>query len=363
MTKRIVRKLTTILAADAERFSAAMTADELGTFAQLQAARDVFFKLIAHHGGRVANTAGDGLIADFPSVVEAVQCAISVQQELTSRQGDAQATPRRRSDAALAFRIGIHLGDVICDGDDLIGEGVNLAARLQSMAEPGGILISQQVYDHVRNKLTIGFDYLGERRPRNLSEDVAIYRVSMGAEARGAAAAPLRADGVETTGDRLGHTEAEAAQPPLRKSQSARVWQEADPFEGAPYSSLAAPFPRPPTDPRPDADWQAHRGATRFDRTSRTLGTVAVGLVLIDILTDRGVWAHWPVLVLLTLIALREVPRRLGRRRLYAMPVRIWIFCAFLVLVNLFSQTPPWSLWVLAGVGGLAFLRRRRAAS
>src|SRR5690606_39114816 len=132
---------------------------------------EVFSRFIERHHGRIANTAGDGLIAEFPSVVEAVQCAIEVQRELAA---DAQS--------GLRFRIGVHLGDVLIDGDDLLGEGVNLAARLQSMAEPGGILISQQVYDQVQKKLSVGFEYLGERRPKNFSETVGVYSVAPGGE-------------------------------------------------------------------------------------------------------------------------------------------------------------------------------------
>ena len=169
---KVQRKLTTILAADAAGYSSAMDADEVGTLEALRAARDVFSKFIERHNGRIANTAGDGLIADFPSVVEAVQCAIEVQRELSD--------PGHPANGSLPFRIGIHLGDVIVDGDDLLGEGVNLAARLQTMAEPGGVLVSQQVYDQVHSKLSVGFEYLGERRPKNFSEDVPVYCVSFG---------------------------------------------------------------------------------------------------------------------------------------------------------------------------------------
>ena len=149
-----------------------MDTDEVSTFGALRAARSVFSRFIERHHGRIVNTAGDGLIAEFPSVVEAVQCAIEVQQEL----GDAS----RDSQNALRFRIGIHLGDVMIDDTDLLGEGVNLAARLQTMAEPGGVLISQQVYDQVQHKLSVGFEYLGEKRPKNFLEDVAVYRLSLG---------------------------------------------------------------------------------------------------------------------------------------------------------------------------------------
>ena len=163
MSSEVQRKLTTILAADAEGYSRVMEADEVRALGALQAARSVFSKFTERHHGRIANTSGDGLIAEFPSVVEAVQCAIEVQHELGDRSDD--------PGGALHFRIGIHLGDVMVDGDDLLGEGVNLAARLQTMAEPGGVLFSQQVYDQVHAKLSVGFDYLGEKRPKNFSED------------------------------------------------------------------------------------------------------------------------------------------------------------------------------------------------
>jgi adenylate cyclase len=162
----VQRKLTTILAADAEGYSRVMESDEVGTLGALRAARTVFTQSIARHHGRIANTAGDGLIAEFPSVVEAVQCAIEVQRELAEN-----------AESALRFRMGIHLGDVLVDGEDLLGEGVNLAARLQSMADPGGILISQQVYDQVQKKLSVGFSYLGERQPKNFEGSVAVYSV------------------------------------------------------------------------------------------------------------------------------------------------------------------------------------------
>ena len=184
MSSDVQRKLTTILAADAEGYSRVMDAVQVRALGALRAARSVFSKFIERHHGRIANTAGDGLIAEFPSVVEAVQCAIEVQGEL----GELGRDPC----GALRFRIGVHLGDVMVDGDDLLGEGVNLAARLQTMAEPGGVLISQQVYDQVQHKLSVGFEYLGEKHPRNFAADVPVYRVSLGKKKwrRGAARRP-----------------------------------------------------------------------------------------------------------------------------------------------------------------------------
>jgi len=176
MTSQLQRKLTTILAADAVGYSSGMERDEVGTFEALQVAKGVFARFIERHHGRIANTAGDGLIADFPSVVEAVQCAMEVQRELAVRKAGRGAD--------LPFRIGIHLGDVMVDGDDLLGEGVNLASRLESMAEPGGVLISQQVYDQVHAKLSVGFDYMGEQRPKNYAHDIAVYAIAQGKNRR-----------------------------------------------------------------------------------------------------------------------------------------------------------------------------------
>jgi adenylate cyclase len=179
---QVQRKLTTILAADAAGYSQVMESDEVRTLSDLRAARGVFAQFIERHHGRIANTAGDGLIAEFPSVVEAVQCAIEVQRELGAN-----------ADSGLRFRIGVHLGDVMVDGSDLLGEGVNLAARLQSMAPPGGILISQQVYDHVQKKLSVGFHYLGEKTPKNFSESVNVYSVTPNGEGVAAPPRPARA--------------------------------------------------------------------------------------------------------------------------------------------------------------------------
>jgi adenylate cyclase len=189
MSPPVQRKLTTILAADADSYSRVMEADEVQTLAALRAAREVFARVIERHHGRIANTAGDGLIAEFPSVVEAVQCAIEVQRELSAENG-------------LRFRIGVHLGDVLIDGDDLLGEGVNLAARLQSMAEPGGILISQQVYDQVQKKLSVGFEYLGEKRPKNFEESVAVYSVAPMGGASGETKSKTRAPRAAAKGNK-----------------------------------------------------------------------------------------------------------------------------------------------------------------
>jgi adenylate cyclase len=173
MAQSVERKLTTILCADVHGYSRLMEQDETATLATLRTYRDAIDGLIARHRGRIASTAGDSLLADFPSVVEAVQCAIEIQQELAGRN---RSVPDARR---MAFRIGINLGDVMVHDGDLYGEGVNVAARLEALAEPGGICISRTVYDQVRNKLTVGFEDLGDQPVKNISEPVQAFRVRL----------------------------------------------------------------------------------------------------------------------------------------------------------------------------------------
>ncbi|WP_299283771.1 adenylate/guanylate cyclase domain-containing protein [uncultured Tateyamaria sp.] len=165
-SRPIERKLTTILAADAANYSGRMSHDEEGTVRALRAARDVIDTAITNAGGRIANTSGDGLIAEFPSVVGAVRCAILIQTTLN------------QADHMLPFRLGVHLDDVIVEGQDLLGDGVNLAARLQEMADIGGVLISQHVHDHVRGKLSgVKLRPLGPATPKHLRDEIGLYAV------------------------------------------------------------------------------------------------------------------------------------------------------------------------------------------
>ena len=161
----IKRKLTTILSADAANFSGRMAQDEVETVQALRKSRVIFEAAIAMRAGRIANTAGDGLIAEFPSVVEAVAASIAIQQELNNATG------------LLPFRIGVHLGDVIVEGMDLLGDGVNLAARLQELAPEGGVYVSRQVVDQAKGRLDAEFRPLGPMTPKNFQNEVAIYAV------------------------------------------------------------------------------------------------------------------------------------------------------------------------------------------
>jgi adenylate cyclase len=169
----VERKLTTILCADVEGYSRLMGRDEVGTLEIFKQHRTALASLIERHRGRVINTWGDGLIADFPSVVEAVLCAIEAQKELRLRNGGLPSERR------LQFRIGINLGDVMVEGDDLYGEGVNVAARLQGLAEPGGIVIAGSVHDQVRGKLEVGYEFAGPQQVKNIAQPVPAFRLRL----------------------------------------------------------------------------------------------------------------------------------------------------------------------------------------
>src|SRR5215204_801143 len=143
----IERKLAAIFAADVAGYSRLMGQDEVGTLRTLAAHREIMDRLIAEHRGRIANTAGDSVLAEFPSVVDAVQCAVEVQKAL------AEATEGAPEDRRMEFRIGVHVGDVMLRGADLLGDGVNVAARLQALAAPGGVCVSGEAYKYAQKLL------------------------------------------------------------------------------------------------------------------------------------------------------------------------------------------------------------------
>src|SRR3989449_5229219 len=166
----IERKLTAILSADVKGYSRLMGEDEEATIRTLTAYREVMTTLIQQHRGRVIDSPGDNLLAEFVSVVDAVRCAVEVQRDFKTRNAD---LPAHRK---MEFRIGINLGDVVVEGERIYGDGVNIAARLEGLAEPGGICISGTVYDHVENKLALGYEYLGERAVKNIAKPVRVWQ-------------------------------------------------------------------------------------------------------------------------------------------------------------------------------------------
>jgi adenylate cyclase len=165
------RKLVAILAADVASYSRLMEIDEEGTLATLSAFRLVTDRLISQHEGRICGTAGDSILAAFSSALAAVQCAVEIQNELAHSNNDLE------KDRRMQFRIGINVGDVMLKDGDIFGDGVNIAARLEGLADPGGICISRGIHDHVMKKLPFEFEDLGEQSVKNIAEPVRVYRL------------------------------------------------------------------------------------------------------------------------------------------------------------------------------------------
>ena len=173
---KVPRRLAAILAADIAGYSALMGADDAGTVRSLKEHQAVVLPMITEHSGRVIDTAGDGILAEFGSVVNAVECAVAIQDEL------AQRNAKLRPNHSMEFRIGINLGDVIVDGSAIYGDGVNVAARLEGLAEGGGIMVSGSVFDLVRDKVEHLFVYEGRKRIKNISTPIAVYGIVPGHE-------------------------------------------------------------------------------------------------------------------------------------------------------------------------------------
>jgi adenylate cyclase len=267
MIEKVKRRLTTVLCADVYGYSRLMEADEAGTLEALRRARAAMARLVERHDGRIVNTWGDAVIAEFPSVVEAVQCAVETQQELKHQESD------RPDGQRMLFRIGINLGDVMVDGSDIYGDGVNIAARLQELAEPGGILVSGPVYDQVHNKLSVGFDYLGRQQVKNVAAPVMSYRVSLNGTA-----AEARAAGREEP-----------------------VWRPD--VAGAAPATSAGGTELPALGPA--------RAFSRLPRPIRVALVVSVFLFLINVFSGMdSVWFHWPVASILLIATLRTMFRR-----------------------------------------------------
>ena len=150
-----------------------MGEDEVATVRTLEAYREMIAEIIRNYGGRVVDSPGDNILAEFASVVDAVESAVDIQKELKAK--NAELTEDRR----MAFRIGMNLGDVIEEGDRIYGDGVNIAARLEALADPGGICISKTAFDHIESKLPLGYKYIGEQTVKNISKPVSAYKVLM----------------------------------------------------------------------------------------------------------------------------------------------------------------------------------------
>src|SRR3984893_2717367 len=166
------RRLAAILAADVAGYSGRMGAGGEGTIESPKALRrELLDPKIGEHHGRIVKTTGDGILVEFPSVVDAVGCAVAVQQAMAAQNTGVEA------DSRIELRIGINLGDVIVEGDDLYGDGVNIAARIEALAYPGGVFVSNTVHDQVRDRLPFVFEDLGEQQVKNIARPVRVYRV------------------------------------------------------------------------------------------------------------------------------------------------------------------------------------------
>src|SRR5450755_1854919 len=170
-----IRKLAAIMAVDVVGYSRLMGEDEAGTARAVREHRDAARPLVAGRGGRIVKTMGDGLLLEFPSVVDAVECAIAIQKLMAERNADVPGNN------AIVYRIGVNLGDVLIEGDDILGEGVNIAARLEGICEPGGVLISNSAFDQVRGKIDVNFVDLGEKDLKNIARPVRVYALGTGA--------------------------------------------------------------------------------------------------------------------------------------------------------------------------------------
>src|SRR5580704_3850716 len=172
--ERVESRLVAILAADVVGYSALVEQDEAGTLAALTALMcGLILPSLAQFHGRVVKTMGDGCIAEFSSVVDAVRCAVAIQR------GSAERTGSHQGDKPLDLRIGVNLGDVVVDGADLYGDGVNIAARLEQLAEPGGVLISGAAYDHLQGKLDVPLEFFGDQQLKNIARPVRTYRIRL----------------------------------------------------------------------------------------------------------------------------------------------------------------------------------------
>jgi class 3 adenylate cyclase len=252
-TNGLKRKLAAILSADVKDYSRLMRDDEAATIRTLESYRSVMTKLIQRHHGRVVDSPGDNLLAEFASVVDGVQAGVAIQRELKALNANLKAGRR------MAFRIGINLGDIIEEKDRIYGDGVNIAARLESLAEPGGLCISRTAFDQIEDKLPLDYEYLGEKIVKNMTRPIHAYRVIF---------------------------EAETFTKKLVGKISKRIREHKQPedvFTGLPQSKKSKA-----------------RGSDkkRFRKHLLIYAGVIVFFAIINLFTWRGiVWFHWPVLI------------------------------------------------------------------
>lgn len=244
----VKRKLAAIFSADVKEYSRLMRDDEAATVRTLNTYRELMAILIQQHHGRVVDSPGDNVLAEFASVVEAVQAAVAVQKELKVRNTN---LPENRK---MEFRIGINLGDVIVEGDRIYGDGVNIAARLEGLADPGGVCISRTAYDQIEDKLPLGYEYLGEKIVKNIPKPIRAYRVLIEPEE-------------------------------IRKKAERELVDERRQEERLEEATIER------------RDDRGERSQRLFTNHLYTSGGVIGFLLVINIITDSSyIWFHWPAL-------------------------------------------------------------------
>ncbi len=317
------RKLAAILCADVTEYSRLMREDETATIRTLTAYREVMTALIKQHHGRVVDAVGDNLLAEFASVVDAVQGAIAIQKEIKSR--NAQVPESRK----MLFRIGINLGDLVVEGDRIYGDGVNITARLEALADPGGICISRTAYDQIEDKLPLGYEYLGEKTVKNTVKPVRAYKVLFDA-------------GEET--------------PSIDKSERKRRTKprERDKPSGDKIREIGARF----------KIWDS----SLFHKHLWVYAGVIGFLFIINVLTwDSGIWVHWPALGWGLLLFLKWVnsakekgveDKDKSKMRLHKHLGMYLGVIGFLFIINVLTwDSGIWVHWPALGWGLLLFLR------
>jgi len=248
VTEGLRRRLAAIMSADVKGYSRLMGQDETTTVRTLTSYREAMTILIEQHHGRIVDSPGDNVLAEFASVVDAVQGAVAIQRELKARNTDLPA------DRRMEFRIGINLGDIIVEAERIYGDGVNIAARLERLADPGGICISRTAYDQIEDKLPFGYEYLGERRVKNIAKPVRAYKVLLEPED---SSHPKRPVGPGWRKERDGHFGPITIERPSGRKTLSK--------EGLP------------------ANLRIYVGVIGF-------------LLIIDLLTGGGLWFYWPAL-------------------------------------------------------------------
>ncbi|MFH1090249.1 MAG: adenylate/guanylate cyclase domain-containing protein [Pseudomonadota bacterium] len=377
-TNGFTRKLAAIFSADVVGYSRLMSDDEAATVGTLTAFRGAMADLILQHRGRVVDSPGDNLLAEFPSVVDAVQCAVAVQKEFKTRNAD---LPDHRK---MEFRIGINLGDVIEDGDRIYGDGVNIAARLESLADPGGVCISRTAYDQIEDKLPLGYQYLGEKKVKNIPKPVRAYRVLLEPQEKPREDRDSRifSEELPEFRDRAGHFD--------RPEQRVRFYRNLANFlEGMGWSRksqqklrqketeemrrMAGAGVRPgdiPEDSLTAEELLERRVEVKLNFYRRLYFFLGLGglLLIIDLLTSPGkLWFFWPLLPLGLLLVLywtrylaftgeKWEKIREGRGepsiRFYRGLIIFLCVGAFFLTINLLSSPNKlWFFWPLLPIG------------